>query len=377
MTLGSVETQFFTLPQTFELDCGDALEQLTLAYETYGSLNDRADNAILVFHALTGSHHAAGYNPSVPGVEDLWTEECYTGWWDNFIGPSLAIDTNQYFVICANYLGSCYGSTGPRSPHPKTGQPYGSSFPSITAWDVVQSQLKLLDHLHIDRLHGVIGGSLGGMLSLLLATRAPERVQYVIPLATGPETTVLQRILNFEQIIAIRNDPNFCGGDFYDGPPPNQGVTLARIVAHKTFVSLNVLEGRARRDIEQTGRIGNFYELSHPIESYMLHQGQKFAQRFDANSYLRILDLWQRYRLGTEAGTFAPCQQQAYLVFSIDSDVCFYPEEQLAIVRALEAAGIRVTYITVHSTKGHDSFLLEPELYAPYIRFVLGGNVPA
>lgn len=377
MTIGSVETQFFTLPQAFVLDSGDSFEQLTLAYETYGTLNEKADNAILVFHALTGSQHAAGHNPSVPGVEDLWTQDCYNGWWDNFIGPALAIDTNQYFVICANYLGSCYGSTGPRSLNPKTGKPYGGDFPAITAWDVVHSQLKLLDYLKIDQLHGVIGGSLGGMLSLLLATRCPQRVKYVIPLATGAETTVLQRILNFEQIIAIRNDSNFKNGHFYEGDPPNQGVALARIVAHKTFVSLNVLEGRARRDIEVTEKIGDFYELSHPIESYMLYQGQKFAQRFDANSYLRILDLWQHYCLSSDAWTFASCQAQEYLIFSIDSDVCFYPEEQMSIVNALEKAGVRVTYITVHSMKGHDSFLLEPELYAPYIRFVLRGSVPA
>ena len=377
MTIGPVETQFFTFPHAFELHYGDVLEQLTLAYETYGTLNENADNAVLVFHALTGSQHAAGYNPSVPGVEDLWTKECHGGWWDNFIGPGLAIDTDRYFVICANYLGSCYGSTGPRSINPNTGKPYGGSFPQIRAWDVVHSQLKLLDYLKIDRLHAVIGGSLGGMLSILLATRCPDRVKYVIPLATGAETTVLQRILNFEQIIAIRNDPNFNNGDFYEGDPPNQGVTLARIVAHKTFVSLNVLEKRARQDIEIKEKIGNFYKLSHPIESYMLYQGQKFAQRFDANSYLRILDFWQNYSLSSDTWAFASCQAQEYLIFSIDSDVCFYPEEQMSIVGALEKAGVPVTYITVHSTKGHDSFLLEPELYAPYIRFVLRGSVAA
>ncbi len=377
MTIGPVETQFFTLPQPFILDSGDSLGQLTLAYETYGTLNENADNAVLVFHALTGSQHAAGHNPSVPGTGNLWTQECHNGWWDNFIGPGLAIDSDRYFIICINYLGSCYGSTGPRSLNPQTGQPYGGDFPVISAWDVVHSQLKLLDHLQIDQLHAVIGGSLGGMLSLLMATRCPKRVKYVIPLATGAETTVLQRILNFEQIIAIRNDPNFNDGHFYDGEPPNQGVTLARIVAHKTFVSLNVLEGRARKDIEISEKIGNFYELSHPIESYMLYQGQKFAQRFDANSYLRILNLWQHYSLSSDAWAFASCQAQEYLVFSIDSDVCFYPEEQMSVVSALERAGVRVTYITVHSTKGHDSFLLEPELYAPYIRFVLRGSVPA
>lgn len=372
MALGVVETQFFRLNTPFELSSGEALPELTVAYETYGQLSSNGDNAVLLFHALTGSQHAAGFNPAVPGVEPLWTEECHTGWWDDFIGPGKALDSDRYFIICANYLGSCYGSTGPRSPHPQTDQPYGSSFPQICAEDVVRSQLLLLDALGIGQLHAVVGASLGGMMALLLATRYPKRVRVVMPMATGAETTVLQRILNLEQIVSISSDPNFQGGDFYQATLPKTGVTLARIIAHKTFVSLQVLEGRARQEVADDRRLGEFYSLSHSIESYMLYQGKKFAERFDANSYLRLLDLWQHFDLGPiGAGLFVPCQDHRFLIFSIDSDVCFYPEEQMAIVRALEAAEVDVKYITVHSDKGHDSFLLEPELYSPYIRFVL------
>ncbi len=373
MSIGSVKTQFFHLNETpFQLESGEQLDEVAIAYETYGTLNTDASNAILVFHALTGSQHAAGINPSVPGVESLWTEDCVTGWWDSFIGPGKALDTDRFFVICANYLGSCYGSTGPCSINPKTRKPYGSRFPQISAWDVVHSQTLLLDHLGIDCLHGAIGGSLGGTLALLFATRCPHRVKNVIPIATGLETSILHRVHNFEQILAIRNDPNFKNGDYYDSAPPRDGLILARIIAHKTFVSLSVMESRARQEITLSGRVGEFYTLTHPIESYMYHQGEKFADRFDANSYLRIMDLWQRFDLQhNEPRLFKDCQHQNYVVFSVDSDVCFYPEEQLAIVQMLESEDIDVKYITVHSDKGHDSFLLDPDLFSPYMQFLL------
>ena len=374
MTIGNVQSQFYTLEEPFHLESGESLQELTLAYETYGELNDDASNAILVIHALTGSHHAAGINTSVDGVGDLWTEECHVGWWDAFIGPDKALNTEKYFVICINYLGSCYGSSGPMSVNPATGLRYGNSFPRITAWDVMASQLKLLDHLKIDQLHAVVGASLGGMLSMLFATRCPERVQNVVPIATGMETTVLQKIMNFEQIIAIRNDKDFQDGDYEPESPPVQGLALARMISHKTFVSLKDLERRARQEITPQKLIGNFYSLSHPVESYVQYQGEKFAQRFDANSYLRIMDLWQNFKLTETEAQFEACKDHRYLIFSINSDVCFYPEEQLRIVDALKAQKIDVTYLTVHSELGHDSFLLEPELYSPYLKFLLNGQ---
>lgn len=375
MSVGPVSTQFHTFEHPFELESGDQLEGVAIAYETYGTLNPEASNAILIFHALTGSQHAAGVNPHVPGVEPLWTSDCEQGWWEAFIGPGKALDTDSYFVICANYVGSCYGSTGPHSVNPKTGTSYGSTFPQVTAWDVVHSQLILLDALGIDCLHAVVGGSLGGMLALLLATRTPQRANNVILMATGMQTTVLHRILNFEQAVAIRSDQDFKQGDYYDIHRPKTGLALARMISHKTFVSLGVLERRATREIMPQDPRSKTYPLSHPIESYMLHQGQKFADRFDANSYLCVMDMWQHFDLGNLGSElFSDCEHQKYLVFSVDSDVCFYPEEQLAIVQGLKNSAIAVKYITVHSDKGHDSFLLEPELYTPYIQFVLNGS---
>ncbi|MEO1620627.1 MAG: homoserine O-acetyltransferase, partial [Cyanobacteria bacterium J06632_3] len=321
MNVGSVKTQFFHFNKPFFLDSGESFDTITLAYETYGVLNQDASNAILVFHALTGSQHAAGTNLSVPEAGNLWNDECILGWWDSFIGPGKALDTNRYFIICANYLGGCYGSTGPMSINPKTGKAYGSQFPQVSAWDAVHSQLLLLDYLGINCLHAAVGGSLGGMLSILLATRRPHRVKKVIPLATGLKTTVLHRVHNFEQILAIRNDPNFKDGDYYESDPPKDGLLLARIISHKTFVSLQTMAKRAQQEIRQQQPIGQFYKLSNPVESYMFHQGIKFAERFDANSYLRVMDLWQRFSINTQQpGLFKACSHQQYLIFSVDSD---------------------------------------------------------
>jgi len=375
-----VETRFHefaTESRPFYLQSGEALAPARLAYETYGKLNAKRDNAILVFHALTGSQHAAGYNPSVEGLESRWTEECHTGWWEDFIGPGRALDTNSFQVICVNYLGGCYGSTGPASIHPATGRPYGPRFPQLTIADIVDSQMLLLDHLGIDRLHATVGASLGGLMAMSLATRYPERVGIVIPFATGMLVTPIQRLHNLEQICAIESDREFAGGDYYDGPGPVRGLALARMIGHKTFVSLSAMEERARDEIVRRDHTLAWYQLRNPLESYMLHQGQKFVNRFDANTYLRILDAWQRFDLVREAvasdliALFRRCRQQQYLVFTIDSDACFYPEEQARLVDVLKRAGVDTTRITMHSEKGHDSFLLESHLYQPFLRAVL------
>jgi homoserine O-acetyltransferase len=381
-SVGQVETEFFTFgsaEEPFVLKCGDRLQQVTVAYEKYGELNADASNAVLVFHALTGSQHAAGHNPAVPGIGDLWQPEKHQGWWDGFIGPGKPIDTDKYFVVCANYLGGCYGSTGPASINPETGRPYGSSFPNVCFADTVDSQVKLLEHLGVSKLHAVAAGSTGGVLALSLATRYPDMVDIVIPFASGVRTTALQRIHNYEQINAIQTDPNFKGGDYYDGPFPADGLALARMISHKTFVSLKDLRMRARDEVLDIDDGPGYYDLTHPLESYMRHQGEKFVTRFDANSYLKIMHAWQTYDLVAEAGLedlselFTACKHQRYMVFSIDSDVCFYPEEQQEMVHYLELADVPYRWITVHSDKGHDSFLLEPELYAPHLVASLEG----
>lgn len=385
-SIGKVQTRFFEFcdpANPMRLQCGTTLERFTLAYEVYGKMNTARSNVILLFHAMTGSQHAAGMNKEVPGLEGRWSEELHVGWWDDFIGPGKALDTNTYCVICVNYLGGCYGSTGPASVDPAAGKPWGPSFPVLRMGDIVDSQVRLLDHLGVYKLHAVVGPSLGGLLALSLATRYPDRVGIVIPIGCGPETTILQRIMNFEQITAIEADPHFRGGDHYDGPRPETGLALARRIAHKTFISLEAVKERARNVVVSDAPPFGWYAMNSPVESYMLHQGVKFVSRFDANSYLRILDAWQWFNLLSESGAanyaelFARCQEQEYLVFSIDSDGAFPPKEQGKLVKMLKAAHVPVIWITVHSDKGHDSFLLEPSLFAPHLNQALHQRPPS
>lgn len=380
--LGIINSQFLeiaTPDAPFVFRSGEALEHAQIAYETFGELNEDRSNAILLFHAFSGSQHAAGINPSVPGVE-FWTQECVTGWWEPFIGPGKALDTDRYFIICANYLGGCYGSTGPSSIDPLTGQRYGSRFPHVTFADIVRSQVMLLDSFRIDRLLAVVGPSTGGLGAITFATTHPHRVSKVIPIATGVKTTVLNRIILLEQILAIENDPRFRGGDYYESGAPETGLALARMISHKTFVHLNAIENRANRDLIHPDERFSWYQVHDHVESYMLHQGKKFTNRFDANTYLRICEAWSRFDPVQESGAadrdtlFARSHQaeHQYLIFSIEEDYCFYPDEQQALVDALKRADVPHLFFTVHSEKGHDSFLLEPDLYTPHIQAMLG-----
>lgn len=358
---------------------GGELDAIQLSYESWGELNAEKSNAVLIFHALSGSQHVAGFNPNLAEAGQLWNEEVYEGWWDGCVGPGKAIDTDRHFVLCFNLIGGCYGSTGPTCPNPKTGKPYGSSFPHVSISDQAKVATLLLDHLGIDCLQAVVGPSVGGLVSLTFATNYPERVRIVISIASGIKTTVLNRLILFEQILAIENDPFFNGGDYYDDGHPDLGLALARMISHKTFVHLDAFERRARRDVIQQSDSLAWYEVRDQFQSYMLYQGKKFVNRFDANTYLRIIDMWSRYEAAREgdaadmAELLERCRKanHQFLVFSIDSDFCFYPEEQGELVLALEQAGIEPIYITVHSDKGHDSFLLEPALYTPHIHYAL------
>jgi homoserine O-acetyltransferase len=375
----ATKTRFLETVGPFPLRDGGTLPQIRIAYETWGELNADKSNAILVCHALSGSHHAAGRNASIEGVDQLWQEEMHTGWWDGMIGPGKAIDTKKHFVICANYLGGCYGSTGPGSINPESGRHWGSSFPAVTATDQVNAFALVLDELGIDALHAIVGPSVGGLVALTFATRLPERVRNVIAIASGFKTTVLNRLILFEQILAIENDPHFNGGDYYESEAPTYGLALARMISHKTFVHLNSIERRARKDVIQADDVLAWYKVRDQFQSYMLHQGKKFVQRFDANTYLRIIDLWSRFDATLEGDAETPAAlfqrsraaNQRWLVFSIDSDFCFYPEEQAELVKHLERAKVDCMHITVHSEKGHDSFLLEPNLYTPHIAWML------
>lgn len=358
---------------------GRCLTGVRVAFETWGELNGDKSNAILLFHALSGSHHASGRNPGIEGVS-LWQDELHEGWWDSMIGPGKALDTDKYFIVCGNYLGGCYGTTGPCSLNPDTGKPWGALFPALTTVDQVTIFEKLIDHLGIDVLHAVVGPSVGGLVALTFATRLPDRVRNVVAIASGFKTTVLNRLILFEQILAIENDPDFNGGDYYESKAPLYGLALARMISHKTFVHLDSIERRARQDVVQDDDVLAWYAVRDQVQSYMLHQGKKFVRRFDANTYLRIIDMWSKYDALREGDADSPgelfrrCREagQRWLVFSIDSDFCFYPEEQTEMVRYMELADVEVMHITVHSEKGHDSFLLEPMLYSPHIAWLLG-----
>jgi len=379
-SIGKVETRFYEFndrKDPLHLRVGGELDRYTLAYEMYGRMNSDKSNVILLFHAMTGSQHAAGLNPDVPGLDGRWTEENHRGWWDGFVGPGKPLDTRIFCVICVNYLGGCYGSTGPASINPRTRKVWGPSFPVLRMSDIVDSQMRLLDALGVHRVHAVVGGSIGGYLCLLVAARYPDRVRTVIPIGTGPETTIYNRIINFEQVTAIEADPHFKGGAYYGKARPDTGLALARRIAHKTFVSLEMLRERARGEVMNHKPPHGWYEMNHPVESYMFYQGVKFVKRFDANSYLRILDAWQWFDLAAEAGAsnlneaFDRCRSHQFLVFSIDSDLSFPPVEQEKLIKLLKRARVPAIWITVHSDKGHDAFLLEPKLFAPYLQQAL------
>ena len=371
--------KFGSIDQPYVLHDGESLPGIRVAYETWGELNADKSNAILLCHALSGSHHLRGFNDAIDGVEPLWRSELHQGWWEDFVGPGKCIDTDKYFVVCANYLGGCYGTTGPRSVSPVTDKPFGKSFPHIRIADQSDMMANVIGALGIKKLKAVVGPSVGGLISLTFANRHPEKVETVISVASGFKTTVLNRLILFEQILAIENDRNFCGGDYYEGEAPDYGLALARMVSHKTFVHLDAIERRAGQSVRQDSAALDWYKVRDPFQSYMLHQGKKFVKRFDANTYLRIIDMWSRYDAVAEADKqsveelFQPSREHGhrYLVFSIDSDFCFYPEEQAELVGHLEAAEVDCMHITVHSDKGHDSFLLEPHLYAPHIGYLL------
>ena len=266
---------------------------------------------------------------------------------------------------------------GPASINPETGTHWGPSFPVLRMSDIVDSQIKLLDHLGVPRLHAVVGASIGGFLSLLIATRYPERVQIVLPVGTGIETTIYQRIINFEQVNAIEADPNFRGGDYYGGAAARLGLALARRIAHKTFVSLDALRERARPTIVSQRPPYGWYEMNHAVESYMFHQGEKFVRRFDANTYLTSLThgngltSWPRPAPGISRTCSSAAGTRSFL-FSVSIPISrFPPKEQAKLVQMLKRSRVPVMWITVHSDKGHDAFLLEPRLFTPDIQHLL------
>ncbi|NDU90398.1 MAG: homoserine O-acetyltransferase [Ferrovum sp.] len=357
-SVGIVTAQVAHFDVPLHLSSGAVLPQYQLVYETYGVLAERKDNAVLVCHALSGSHHVAGQYAGDPRA---------AGWWENMVGPGKPVDTDRFFVIGVNNLGGCHGSTGPSSVNPVTGQPYGSGFPFLTVEDWVESQARLADHLGISTFAAVMGGSLGAMQALQWTIRFPERVRHALIIAAAP--CLSAQNIGFNEVArqAITSDPHFHGGDFYaQGVVPERGLRLARMLGHITYLSDDAMMTKFGREL--LGGTPRFsLEVEFEIESYLRYQGKKFSERFDANTYLimtKALDYFDPARTagGDLARALKPAHAQ-FLVLSFTTDWRFSPARSREIVQALLDNRAVVSYAEIDSNQGHDAFLMENEDY--------------
>lgn len=357
--IGLVQRQAMTWDEPLPLDCGDTLAPLTLAYETYGTLNAERDNAILLLHALSGDAHAAGRHTPT---------DRKPGWWDDMVGPDRPFDTNQYYIICSNVLGGCQGSTGPSSSNPETDRPYGTRFPVITIGDMVRAQVRLIDRLGIRTLHAVAGGSMGGFQSLEWATAYPERVCNVILLATTARSSAQTVAWNTIGRRAIMTDPRWRRGDYYGHEPPVDGLAIARMIGHITYLSEPSLEAKFGREFQAQRGPRFTLEQEFAVESYLDYQGDSFNARFDANSYLyitRAMDYWDLpARYGSLDAALARTQAR-FLIISFSSDWLYPTTESAAIAAALRRLGRDVEHVDLPSTAGHDAFLVDYEAQVP------------
>jgi homoserine O-acetyltransferase len=354
-SVGIVQRQYAHFNQPLYLRSGQMLERFTLAYETYGQLNADHSNAVLICHALSGDAHVAGYHTDDPDEKP--------GWWDDAVGPGKMFDTERYFVICSNVIGGCQGSTGPASIAPD-GKPYALRFPFVTVQDMVQAQRHLLDYLGISRLFSVAGGSMGGMQALQWAVDWPERVGSVLFLAATSRSSTQNIAFNEIGRQAIYADPNWNKGDYYDGPAPAAGLSVARMIGHITYMSESSLEQKFGRRLQERDDLGYDFNTDFAVESYLKYQGEKFVERFDANSYLYITKALDYYDVsdGYESAQDALRHTQCpFLVVSISSDWLYTAGQARELVDALEHLGRQVAYHHIEASFGHDSFLVEVE----------------
>lgn len=362
-SVGLVAPRTLHFAEPLTLESGAVLASYDLCFETYGELNAARDNAVLICHALSGDHHAAGYHK----VEDR-----KPGWWDNLIGPGKPLDTNRFFVVCPNNLGGCGGSTGPLSVKPGTAKRYGPDFPIVTVHDWVESQAALADALDIECWAAILGGSLGGMQVLQWAIDYPDRVRHAIVIAAAPRLSTQNIAFNEIARQAIRSDPNFHDGHYYEHDVvPEHGLKLARMVGHITYLSDDVLHSKFGRELRQ-GRVNFGFGVEFEIESYLRHQGESFVGRFDANTYLlmtKSLDYFDPAQAhdGDLTTALRGCKAR-FLVVSFSSDWRFSPARSREIVRALLDGDHDVSYVDVESDLGHDSFLLPIEQYHQVLR---------
>jgi homoserine O-acetyltransferase len=366
---GVSETRTLALDGPLTLTSGRQLERVEVAYETYGTLNDDGSNAVLVCHALSGDSHVAGIKPG----ED--PETARPGWWDIMVGPGKAIDTERFFVVCSNVLGGCMGTTGPTSLNPVTAKPYGPDFPLITVEDMVDVQARLLDALGVGVLAAVVGGSMGGMQALSWAVRYPERVRAVVADATTPRLGAQAIAFNAVGRQAILEDPEFNGGDYYEREhQPDSGLAIARMIGHITYLSDESMREKFGRRLRERDSYAYDFVHEFEVETYLRHQGMRFVERFDANTYLYMTKAMDYFDLRGGASTLAEALRAVrsrFLVLSFSSDWLFPTASSLELVTALQAVDAEVAYAEIPSRYGHDAFLLEPEaqhkLIAPFM----------
>jgi len=362
-SVGAVAAKRARFAEPLRLKSGAVLPEFELAYETYGELNAERSNAVLVCHALNASHHVAGFYADQPDN---------VGWWDNMVGPGKPLDTGRFFVVGSNYIGSCFGSTGPASVNPATGRPWGADFPVVTVEDWVAAQARLADRLGIQRFAAVMGGSLGAMQALQWALDYPERVRHSIVIACTPRLSAQNIGFNEVARQAIMTDPDFHGGHYYDkGVVPARGLRIARMIGHITYLSDDAMMEKFGRQLRREA-LGFDFGTDFEIESYLRYQGDKFSTYFDANTYLRITKALDYFDPAADFGgdlskAFARARAD-FLVVSFTSDWRFSPERSREIVRALLDNRRVVSYLEIDAPQGHDAFLLEDPRYHKALR---------
>ena len=358
VSVGCVAPRTLHFDTPLELRSGATIESYDLVFETYGTLNAAKSNAVLVCHALNAAHHVAGYYADDPKN---------IGWWDNMIGPGKPLDTNLFFVIGVNNLGGCFGTTGPSSINPKTGHPYGASFPVVTVEDWVAAQARLADRLGIQRFAAVMGGSLGAMQALQWSISFPERIANAIVVAAAPKLSAQNIAFNEVARRAITTDPDFHGGNYYQhNAIPKRGLRLARMIGHITYLSDDTMMEKFGRTL-RTGNLGYHFEVDFEVESYLRYQGDKFAEYFDANTYLLITRALDYFDPAADySGNLAQALARAnaqFLVVSFTSDWRFSPGRSREIVKALLDNNLNVSYAEIDAPHGHDAFLLDDPRY--------------
>ncbi len=368
MSLGVVKPETLHFAEPLSLQSGASIANYNLVVETYGKLNAKKDNAVLICHALNASHHVAGISADNP--ENI-------GWWDNMVGPGKPVDTNKFFVIGVNNLGSCFGSTGPMSINPATGKPYGASFPVVTVEDWVNAQARVADHFQIEKFAAVMGGSLGGMQAMAWSMMYPNRVANCIVVASTPKLSAQNIAFNEVARSAILSDPDFHGGDYYaHNVKPRRGLRVARMIGHITYLSDDDMAekfGRELRRAEGDSDEYNFsFDVEFEVESYLRYQGEKFADYFDANTYLlitRALDYFDPAKAYANNLSAAMKDVVAkFLVVSFTTDWRFAPDRSREIVKALLDNKLDVSYGEIDAPHGHDAFLLEDPRYHGLVR---------